>query len=307
MRFESRENRLMWLGAAVGLLTDLGVSIAVVYVVAVLIDSGISIPIVDVLAELGIEDIEWILIAFVGIQIMKVLVWARGAISNILVFRLYQREYLIDLFLDAITKAELPEPESGWSVSPQNYFDEVLVDDSLECQKRMEAAYWLAVLQFPTSVGRYWEGVRLEVIMQQAIEKYRGQFEFLRGRPAADQPREQAATDDDISEEEEKHFASLVQLVQMKCQYAGSIAEDIVDDHDRERVEQFITTALGHANEIGDEFYQSAALHSISEVLIKAGHFERASELIEQISDDQIREMAEEALAESQGPGDLII
>ena len=175
MRFESRENRLMWLGAAVGLLTDLGFSIAIVYVVAVLIDFGISIPIVDVFAELGLVTV---LVAFVGIQIMKVLVWARGAISEMLIFRLYKREYLIDLFLDAVTKAELPKPPDGWQVSPQNYFDSVLVNDSLDCQKRIEAAYWLAVLQFPTSVGLFWEGVHLEVIMEQAIEKYREHFDL---------------------------------------------------------------------------------------------------------------------------------
>ena len=90
---------------------------------------------------------------------------------------MYKRDYLTDLFLDAVAKAELPEPPDGWQISPQNYFDHVLVNDSLDCQKRIEAAYWLAVLQFPTSVGRFWEGVHLEVIMEQALEKYREQFD----------------------------------------------------------------------------------------------------------------------------------
>ena len=175
MRSESRENRLMWWGAAVSLLTDLGVSIAIVLVVAILIDTGINIPIVDELAELGLVTV---LVAFVCIQIIKILVWARGWISETLIWRLYRREYLIDLFLDAVTKAELPRPPDGWQVSPQNYFDRVLVNDSLDCQKRIEAAYWLAVLQFPTSVGRFWEGSHLEVIMEQAIEKYREHFDI---------------------------------------------------------------------------------------------------------------------------------
>lgn len=175
MRSESRDNRLMWWGAAVDLLTDLGASIAIVFVVGEMLNRGISIPIVDELAELGLVTI---LVAFVGIQIMKVLGWVRRVLSNMLTFRLYKREYLTDVFLDGVTKAELPEPSDGFKVWPQDYFDSVLVDESLDCQKRIEAAYWLAVLQFPTRMGRFWEGVHLEVIMEDALVKYRESFDL---------------------------------------------------------------------------------------------------------------------------------
>ena len=100
VRFESRENRLMWIGQGVSLITDLGVSIAIVFVIAELIDMGVSIPVVDLFAGLGVATI---LIVFVGIQIIKVLVWARDVITNMLIFRLYQREYLTGLFRDGVT------------------------------------------------------------------------------------------------------------------------------------------------------------------------------------------------------------
>ena len=67
VRFESRENRLMWIGQGVSLITDLGVSIAIVFVIAELIDMGVSIPVVDLFAGLGVATI---LIVFVGIQII---------------------------------------------------------------------------------------------------------------------------------------------------------------------------------------------------------------------------------------------
>jgi hypothetical protein len=91
VRFESRENRLMWIGQGVSLITDLGVSIAIVFVIAELIDMGVSIPVVDLFAGLGVATI---LIVFVG---------ARDVITNMLIFRLYQREYLTDLFRDGVT------------------------------------------------------------------------------------------------------------------------------------------------------------------------------------------------------------
>jgi hypothetical protein len=90
----------MWIGQGVSLTTDLGVSIAIVFVIAELIDMGVSIPVVDLFAGLGVATI---LIICVGIQITKVLVWARDVITNMLIFRLYQREYLTDLFRDGVT------------------------------------------------------------------------------------------------------------------------------------------------------------------------------------------------------------
>ena len=171
MRFEEKKNWVMWQNTAVGLLTDFGVSIVICYVGRVvryvLTDSGISFPIVNEFDDLGLG---WVLVVFVGLQIMKVLVWARGRVAEIFIYRWYLAEYIVDLMLDGITKAELPDP--GGRASSQNYFDSIVVDDTLDCQKRIEAAYWLGVLQFPFSWGRFWDGVELEFKMVAALDRY---------------------------------------------------------------------------------------------------------------------------------------
>lgn len=53
-----------------------------------------------------------------------------------------------------------------------------------------------------------------------------------------------------------------------------------------------MTEALAHAAEIDDEFYRSAALHPIAEILTKAGKYARANEIIGEISVEFISEEA---------------
>lgn len=129
---------------------------------------------------------------------------------------------------------------------------------------------------------------------------FRRLFAFFQGEASTGAQQDRIALDDnDLTDEENERFASLVQLVKMKCHYATSIAEDIVDDYDREQVEKFISMALSDADEIEDEFYRSAALHLITDLLVAAGQITRAKELIGQISVEFIREKAEEAIADA--------
>lgn len=98
----------------------------------------------------------------------------------------------------------------------------------------------------------------------------------------------------DLSEEDEERYIKFVQLSKMRCQYAESSLEGIdgsgsEDDlYETERVEKTVGAALEHANEIDDDFYRSAALHPVAELLAKAGQFDRAAEIIDQISVESI-------------------
>ena len=85
-----------------------------------------------------------------------------------------------------------------------------------------------------------------------------------------------------MSKEVEERYVTLVQRSKMKCRYAegslefidGSGSED--DLYETEHVEKLVSSALEHASEIDDEFYRSAALHPVAELLTKAGQFDRA-------------------------------
>ena len=111
-------------------------------------------------------------------------------------------------------------------------------------------------------------------------------------------------SENELTDEEQEKYIKLVQLVQMKCQFAegslenidGSGSED--DIYETERVEKFVETSLSHSEEIHDDFYKSAALHSIADLLSKAGQYDRASKLIEQITEEFIQEKATEFLAQ---------
>ena len=113
-------------------------------------------------------------------------------------------------------------------------------------------------------------------------------------------------SENDLTDEEQEKYIKLVQLVQLKCQFAeaslenidGSRSED--DIYETERVEKLVKTALSHSDEIQDDFYRSSALHSIADLLSKAGQYDRARKIIENISEDFIQEKAAEFLAEQQ-------
>ncbi len=106
----------------------------------------------------------------------------------------------------------------------------------------------------------------------------------------------------DLNKEDEERYVKLIELSKMKCQFAetslegidGSGSED--DLYETERVEKLVSTAIEHANEIQDEFYRSAALHPVAELLTKAGQFDRAAEIIDQISVESINAEATEFL-----------
>ncbi len=82
--------------------------------------------------------------------------------------------------------------------------------------------------------------------------------------------------------EEEEMFKKW-QLVKLKCKFAENIVKDIdsnireISDRAKEQLESYIQTCLATANEVEDEYCNSAILHSISNLLSKAGQFERAN------------------------------
>ena len=115
---------------------------------------------------------------------------------------------------------------------------------------------------------------------------------------------EDEVSESDLTDEEQVKYAKLVQLVQMACRIAegslegmdGSGSED--DIYESERFEKFAQSALSQSEEIQDDFYKSSALHLIADLLSKAGQYDRASKLIEQIAVEFIQEKATEFLTQ---------
>ena len=128
---------------------------------------------------------------------------------------------------------------------------------------------------------------------------------LITGTPSDKEPQPDtggATVASDLSKEDEERYVKLIELSKMKCQSAetslegidGSGSED--DLYETERVEKLVSTAIEHANEIEDEFYRSAALHPVAELLTKAGQFDRAEKIINQITVESINAEATEFL-----------
>ena len=104
------------------------------------------------------------------------------------------------------------------------------------------------------------------------------------------------------SSEEDNEALKKVQLVQFKCRYAENFIEDInsnvkeISDSGKEKLESYIQTCLATAQEVSDEFSNSAILHSISNLLSKSGQFERANKLIDLMVVDFMQYQAHELM-----------
>lgn len=128
---------------------------------------------------------------------------------------------------------------------------------------------------------------------------------LISGNPSSDAPQPDtggATGGSDLSEEDEERYAKLVELSKVKCRFAEASLEGIDgsgsenDLYETERVEKLVGTALEHAAEIDDGFYRSAALHPVAEILAKAGQYDRAAEIINQITVEFINTEATEFL-----------
>ena len=106
-----------------------------------------------------------------------------------------------------------------------------------------------------------------------------------------------AATEDD-------ELAKHVLVVKTKCQWAENYLEDISSEdqetaaYGQERLENTVKDCLMAAQDMGDEFHRSAMLNFISDLLSKAGQFDRATRAIEFISVDFIQDRATQFLDE---------
>lgn len=109
----------------------------------------------------------------------------------------------------------------------------------------------------------------------------------------------------DLSVELEEKEIKIVQLVQFKCKMAENRfksinGEDIEkDDYERKQFDDLIKICLAHSEEIKDDFYKSAALHSIANTLSNAGYFDYAESIIKVIVVDFIQEKALEELKQA--------
>lgn len=94
--------------------------------------------------------------------------------------------------------------------------------------------------------------------------------------------------DGDLTKGHEERYSATVELVKFKCRYA----ENYIAEGNEERLQKVIGACLLDAEAIDDDFYRSAALHPIADLLWKAGQAERAKAVAEQIPVDFIREKA---------------
>ena len=100
-------------------------------------------------------------------------------------------------------------------------------------------------------------------------------------------------------------LAKQVLLLNAQCKWADNYIEDSRSTNaetsidGKAKLEQTIKRSLGTAQATDDRFYRSTMLHSVADLLSRAGQFERAEKVIQMIEVDFIGDRARTLLWEA--------
>lgn len=155
MQFESRHKRRMWLNSLLGIIPDALIAAAL----AVAFDGGM----------LGF------LLAIAGLQVVYLAIWAKNSIWSWTMFSLFNRKYASDLLQDYLRSRNFPEPEEHQR-SIESFLEGLATNEAQPFSIRVSAAAELAVLNYPTSQGRFQEGLQVTMAYEDALIAYKRSF-----------------------------------------------------------------------------------------------------------------------------------
>jgi hypothetical protein len=155
VQFESKQRRVFWMNAALGLVPDT--------VISLLLSYALSGGVVGFFAVL------------VGIQMLYFVIWLKKSIWTWTIFKLNGRKHLISNLIDYLRTNKFPEPED-YEKSAEGYFSSVLSNEDQSIDVRLKASASLAELNFLTKSGQVQHFIRLTMAYEEALESYKKSF-----------------------------------------------------------------------------------------------------------------------------------
>ena len=109
---------------------------------------------------------------WIGVQIVKFCLWIiRGAIGYLLFHFLWKKK-IIDSIYSSLVKHQYPDPQKYFAGSASEYFSDVMLDDEIEMNIRLDAAQTYGTTTTLGSTHGLFEAIRMEKVILRAIDKY---------------------------------------------------------------------------------------------------------------------------------------
>lgn len=152
MQIENRQKRQVIANALLGTIPD----IAIAALLAWLFNGGL----------LGFAA------AFIGLQILWLLIWIRNTAWAWIVFNWRGRKALAEVIQGLLSRAQFPRPGERYGAA-EDYFNQIIADDQMSVDARLVAAIINSWQQYAFQSGRYQEAFRLNLSTEDALLAYK--------------------------------------------------------------------------------------------------------------------------------------
>ena len=113
--------------------------------------------------------------AYVGLQALYLIIWAKNTIWGWLSFGVYGRKQGAAFYSDFFAKNKFPEPDE-FETSAEAYINDVVSNESEKVDTRLCAAYLVAFMQYPVVAQRFFDSLRQNMMIEDALENYKNRF-----------------------------------------------------------------------------------------------------------------------------------
>jgi hypothetical protein len=160
MQFESQNKRNWILNAFIGFVPDVVIAL--------------------VLAHFFKFEGWGVLFAVVALNVVYLLVWSRNSIWQWIYFNWRGKKMMVEHLYDYLKSNDYPCP-NDFESSPMSYLSSVADSEEVPLQTRLLAAKELGALDYPASMFKMQEGMRMTMAYEEAIRRYKTYCE-IRGK-----------------------------------------------------------------------------------------------------------------------------
>lgn len=109
---------------------------------------------------------------WIGLQIVKLCLWIIRGMIGYLLFHLLWKNAIIDSTYSSLVKHRYPNPKKYFTSTASDYFLDVMSDDEIEMNVRLDAAQNYGTTAALGSTQGLLGAMRMEKVILRAIERY---------------------------------------------------------------------------------------------------------------------------------------
>lgn len=217
-------------------------------------------------------------ITLIVLQAIYFFFWFKNALWAWLLFWIYGKQQMIAYLENWFIDSRFPVP-SEYTTDLDDYLSEISDNEALDATTRVKAAHELGTLNGYKVLGRISMLLRINLASKIALKRYARRIDKSSPPRALDNDKHKNDKHKDDHKDDNDKELQIMQKVRLLCEVTKSSAEVVKEqerndpnfDYEHKLYLRRKLQAVDLARSIKDEFYFSAALHSIIEAMPRCG------------------------------------